>query len=162
MNSLAFWPDDLDCFYYIPDHKIVTREELFETYGLESTELVRCKAWWNTNIPMDKFVPTIIPCREGYATPDIGLSLFVERVKQRTIGQEIPVPPEFKIKPGILVLFKEDLSIFAVITKHPNDEGCRYNIIDSSGIPSSREYINEMILRDLNFLYWDMFEERYV
>lgn len=163
MTNLPFWFDDLEVFYYMPEHVIVTKEELYEKYGLESTELIRCKAWWNTNIPMDKFVPTIVPCKEGDADVDEALMNFLKRVKQRSEGKFMPTPPELNMKAGILIVHKNNpMDIKGFIIHLPQDASNILRVFSDGGIVTKTFITGEVMQRDSECLYWDMLEGKYV
>ena len=160
--NLPFWFDDLDCFYYMPENTIVTLTQLYEDFGITSTEVMTCKAWWNTNLPMDHYVPTIIPCDNFDAGVGTCLNNFIARVKQRSEGVMCPAPPELKLTPGLIILEKNTLKIQGfIISLPPNNEELKH--FDSEDKNISGSWIaNEVIKRNPDFLYWNMIEGKYV
>jgi len=159
--SLPFWYDGLELFYYLPEHVLITLEQAYNDYGITSEQIMGCKAWWNTNIPMDHFVPTIIPCDNKDAGIDICLTNFIERVKQRAEGKMVPSPPELKVMPGIMALNKEK-EFKGVFINHPNDPSIIRFLEVETNLLNGTFIAGEVITRDPNHLYWDMIERRYV
>lgn len=161
--NLPFWFDDLDTFYYMPENKIVTLTQLYEDFGITSTEVMTCKAWWNTNLPMDHYVPTITPAGSSNIDPEVCLINFVERVKQRSLGVMCPAPPELKLTPGIIILEKSSLTIQGMIINLPSFDKHELKHYDSEDKKISGSWIaGEVIKRNPDFLYWNMIEGKYV
>jgi hypothetical protein len=161
--NLPFWFDDLDNFYYMPEHAIASMTDLYEKYGITSNEIMQCKAWWNTNLPMDHFVPTIIPGGASNIDPEVCLINFIERVKQRSLGLMCPAPPELNLKPGIIIMEKNTFNIKGMIINLPGtekDELKHYDIEDKK--VSGSWITGEVIKRNPDFLYWNMIEGKYV
>lgn len=162
MNNLPFWFDDLECFYYIPEHKIISFEDAVQKYGIMSNTIMQCKAWWNTNIPMDNFLPILIPCDTYDAGLNICLEHFTERIKQRVEGVMCPAPPELHIKLGLVIILKETSQVYGVLINLPDSPNeVRYMDVTTNNISQSW-VVGEVIKRDPDMLYWDMLEGKYV
>lgn len=163
--NLPFWFDDLALFYYMPENSIITIEQAYETHGITSTEISTCKAWWNTNLPMDHFVPTLIPCGEKELGTHICLMNFIERVKQRSEGKMCPSPPELKLNANIAILDKETNEVIGFIVNLPEFEKNDLKMFEfenNKHVLTGSFIRGEIIKRDLEHLYWDMIEGKYV
>jgi hypothetical protein len=159
--SLPFWFDESECLYYIPEHTLITLEEAYQQYGITSQVVMQCKAWWNTNIPMDHFLPILIPCDNKDAGVDVCLTNFIERLKQRSEGMLCPRPPELKVIPGIAVLSKEHEFIGFYIT-HPDTSAVIQYLEVQDNRLSGHLMHGEIIQRNPDHLYWNMTEGQYV
>ena len=164
MSNLPFWSDDLDCFYYLPDADYITFDDAITKYGINSSTIMQCKAWWNTNIPMDKYMPLLMPADPEKAGRKACLDIYIKRIQQRAEGKECPTPPELVVKAGILVLDRESKAIVGFISNHPLHDALRLMTITDI---SKMGYVNsfdpgETIQRDPDCVYWDMMEQRYV
>jgi len=159
--SLPYWFEDLDNLFYIPESKVITLEQAYADYGISSTEIMQCKAWWNTNITMDKFVPTLIPAMANQPSSTCLLD-FVERVKQRAEGKMCPSPPELKLMPGIIV-YEKNLDVIGMYVHLPSFAPREVKFMQLPQPSLSGSWIaGEVISRNLDYLYWDMIEEKYV
>ena len=161
--SLPFWFDDLDCLYYMPEHVLISLEDAYQKYGVTSQEVMQCKAWWNTNLPMDHFVPTLTPCDPMSVGTNICLTNFIERVKQRAEGQMVPSPPELKLTPGIAILNKENLTIEHIYISHPDYDKQEIKCLDITDNTVTGGWVTgEVIKRNPDYLYWNLVEGKYV
>lgn len=165
--TIPFWFDNIKYFYYLPENKIINLEEdIYQRLGFESSKLAKSKTWWNSNIPMDDFIPTLIPC-ERDSSEKLCQKYFIERIKQRAEGKLYPTPPEIKLKPSLLILDKNNTNtIMGFVFNHP-DNSDKLQIAFSKGdnilsISEKIYDINEIINRDNNCIYWDMYEKRYI
>ena len=162
MTNLPFWSDDLDLFFYLPENRMLTFEEAVQKEGITSTMILQCKAWWNTNIPMDKFLPVLIPVDTKDDSDSTNLLNFIERVKQRAEGIMYPTPPELHVKIGIVILDKINGNVVGVMINTPNHEN-EISILANAIDVLSKPYIQgEVIPRNNECLYWDMLEHKYV
>ena len=165
--SLPYWYDKLETFFYIPENNMITLEEAYQKYAITSNQIMQCKAWWNTNIPMDNFLPILIPTDTKDSSFKACLNNFIERIQQRSTGIQMPVPLEVNVKAGIIVLDADNDIITAIIINHPNDPTnlILFNI-DNNG--HGNYNVNtplipgETIERNESMVYWDMIEQKYV
>lgn len=161
--SLPFWFDDLECLYYIPENSLITLEDAYQNYGVTSQEVMQCKAWWNTNIPMGNFNPILTPCDTKSIGTNACLTNYIERIKQRAEGKMVPTPPELKLSAGIAMLEKETFIIAHIFVNHPDygkDELKCLDITDNTITGSW--VIGEVISRNPDYLYWSLVEGKYV
>jgi hypothetical protein len=162
--SLPFWFDDSDCLYYMPENCLVTLEDAYQKYGVTSNDVMQCKAWWNTNIPMGNFSPILTPCDTQSIGVNACLNNFIERVKQRTEGKMVPSPPELKLVAGIAILDKETLTVQSIYISHPDYDN-KYTIkcLDITDNTVTGSWVTgEVIKRNPDYLYWNLVEGKYV
>ena len=164
MSNLPYWTDQLETFYYLPDNKLITLEDAYQGYGMTSTSILTCKAWWNTNIPMEGFVPVLIPAIHPIQTGQC-LRNFIERIEQRSSGNMCPAPPMLTMKAGLLMTSKETGDIKAIsITKGGESEIIRIVISDDCDLICNEMTFTEgeVVPRNEDWLYWNIVERKYV
>lgn len=96
------WAEDHTKFFDLRSMGTLTEEEMASSSTISMSLLVKCRTWWNTNIPMDDFVPAIIP-----AFNDDPLKMYFKRVRQRMEGVFTPVMPQVLIRHGIMEVSKD-------------------------------------------------------
>jgi len=162
-KNLPFWDDDLDLFCYLPEYMLISLEDAYQKYGLTPTDITKCRAWWNTNLPMDNFIPSMVPCDPVTPGAKICLLNFVERVEQRVNGEMHPIPPELIVKPGIIILDKELKNFVGCYFNHPESNEIQVIIMNEGKLIIEKSFSEgEVVQRDTNKLYWDMYERKYV
>jgi len=146
-----FWHEGIEVFYYIPEHRIIAFDELCREYGVSNLHFNMCKVWWNTNLYLQSFVPTITPC-SNFKTPEECLHEFTVRMKQRAKGNEPPRPEEIHIEHGILAIRYSDSKPVGVFIRRTDEMMSYQSIGDDDYIP---EYDNLILHRNDNYRYWN-------
>jgi hypothetical protein len=162
MKKLPFWFDTLDLFYYLPEHTMISYQDAVEKYGISTSIIAQCKAWWNTNIPMEGFMPILTPVDDKDAGLKTCLMNFAARLEQRVEGREYPTPPDLEVRTGILILDAETKDVVGYTYNHPNNNSLFIMMVNEQGFTVKTFEKGEIINRNPNFVYWDMIRSIYV
>jgi hypothetical protein len=153
-KSLAFWEDEHTKVLHLPTGRVFDIANMTDIF-IEGKELNAARAWYNSNLLIDDYMPKIFPFFNNQnldfeENVSNTLENYFYRIQERNIGKNSPKRPTIDVFHG-LVKLDHDNGILEVFLKQPN---CNiYTCFYTDGrLPVT---VENCIERDPGFAYWD-------
>lgn len=155
---IPFWFDD-----HVTVMDLTTGEKIADGFqhGYTMGDFTKTRAWWNTNLTMEGYMPSFMPYFEGYST-DESYQLFSQRLMQRSTTKLVPVRPKLEVTHGLIAINQTTHAIVGVYLCKPDTPEVMHfleydNALVSAVVNEENKPIKsgEEIERKLLTLYWD-------
>jgi len=158
-SIIPFWEEDQTSVLDLSTGEIYDILDRFS-----STVFATNRAWWNSNIPMENWMPQFMPVVECEEVNDL-FKLFAVRFVQRNTTHDLPLRKGVPLSQGLAVY--KDGVIQGTFVRSPDDDEVKFFYIQSpAGCLEDDPHIhpakidNATIVRQVGYKYFN--GERYV
>jgi len=161
-HLIPFWEETLTTVLDL------TNGEIYDVFDRDTqTQFAIHRTWWNSNLTMDKFMPTFMPVHDERDQADVNVlyERFADRFLQRNLTHKTPLRPGVLLTHGLVVSRESDDTKCGAFVKVDGDRFVYMQFIndlanrdfdkDPHCAPDFSDPERTLIVRLAGYSYWN-------